>query len=129
MLKNNRINIVVIDDNEMTRAILRRIFHTDDRYEVIGEATNGNNALELITKLRPHIICLDITMPGMSGLDILQQVKEQYPEIIVLMVTSSNDKATVQTAIERGASGFVVKPFTAGNVLKIMDNLAAKIQA
>jgi two-component system chemotaxis response regulator CheY len=77
--------------------------------------------------LRPDIVCLDISMPDADGLDILQAIKSASKETMVLMVTASNDLKTVQTAIERGASGFIIKPFNSGTVLDTLQSTAAKL--
>lgn len=128
MAESNRLKILVIDDNEMTRAVLRTILHSDDQYQVVAEATNGISGLESAIRLQPDIICLDVIMPGASGLEILEQIKDKCPATTVLMVTGNNERETVRVAIERGASGFIIKPFNAGTVLDTVDLLAAKIR-
>jgi two-component system chemotaxis response regulator CheY len=124
-----KLHILVIDDNEMTRAVLRAILHSEETYDVIGEATNGESGLELALKLRPDIICLDVIMPKTDGLEVLAQIKEKLPQVLVLMVTANNDRSTVQTAVQHGAAGFIIKPFSAGTVLKTMEQAAAKYRA
>lgn len=129
MPNEEQLSILVIDDNEMTRAALRAILHSEKTYQVIGEATNGESGLELARKLRPDIICLDIIMPKSDGLDVLEQLKNSLDQSMVLMVTASNDRQTVETAVQRGASGFIIKPFNAGVVLDTMEQAAARLRA
>src|SRR3989442_2990207 len=120
MAKPKGISVFIIDDNEMTRTVLRMIIQ-GDTYDVIGDASNGKSGLESARKLRPDIICLDVVMPECDGLDVLTQIKEALPQTAVLMVTARNDRETVQTAIQRGASGFIIKPFNTGTVLDTME--------
>ena len=108
--------VLIVDDNDLMRTLLRTILRSN-RYEVIGEARNGVDALELAERLRPDIICLDILMPEIGGLEALQTIRAMHPEIVVVMVTGSPSVDNVREAIQGGASGFIIKPFNAGKVL------------
>lgn len=108
--------VLIVDDNDLMRTLLRTILR-GDQYEVIGEARNGVEALELAERLRPDIICLDILMPKIGGLEALQTIRAMHPEIVVVMVTGSPSVDNVREAIQGGASGFIIKPFNAGKVL------------
>jgi len=121
-----KVSVFIIDDNETTREVLRMIIQ-GSAFQIIGEATNGTTGLERALKLKPDIICLDVTMPDSDGLDLLQPIKQQLPQTMVLMVTASNDAETVKTAISRGAAGFIIKPFNTSTVLNTMENVAAKL--
>lgn len=122
-----KLNVVIIDDNETTRAVLRMIIQ-GDHFDVIGDAATGNVGLDRVRRMRPDIVCLDISMPDADGLDILQEIKNESKGTAVLMVTASNDLKTVQTAIERGANGFIIKPFNSGTVLDTLESTAAKLR-
>lgn len=102
------------------RALLRTILRSK-QYDVIGEAGNGVDALELAERLRPDIICLDIMMPEIGGLEALETIKTMYPQIVVVMVTGSPSVDNVREAIQGGASGFIIKPFNAGKVLDTVN--------
>ena len=119
--------VLIIDDNETTRAVLRMIIQ-GDHFDVIGEAASGSAGLERVRRMKPDIVCLDISMPDADGLDILQEIKQAMKDVAVLMVTASNDVKTVRTAIERGASGFIIKPFNTGTVLDTLESTAAKLR-
>ena len=129
MSATRKLDIIVIDDNDMTRAVLRTILHSEPDYNVAGEASNGDSGLEMALKLRPDIICLDIIMPKTDGLEVLARLKKKLPQTMVLMVTLNNGAKTVQTAVKRGASGFIIKPFNAATVLDTMQQVAAKCRA
>ncbi|WP_257572780.1 response regulator [Janthinobacterium sp. UMAB-56] len=122
------LSVFIIDDNETTRAILRMIIQGEN-YHVIGEANNGISGLARARRLRPDIVCLDIEMPDSNGLDILIEIKQTLPNTAVLMVTGNNDRATIVTAIQRGASGFILKPFNSGVVLDTLNKAAAFLKS
>ena len=123
-----RMRVLIVDDNEMTRAVLRMTIQ-GEHFDIIGEAGNGRAGVELAIRLRPDIVCLDIIMPDISGLEVLKLIKDALPNVAVLMVTASSDMGTVQTAISHGASGFILKPFTTGVVRDTMDKAANKVRA
>lgn len=108
--------ILLIDDDELTRTSLRGILRGDG-YTVIREATEAVGGMKMALHLRPDVICLDVHMPGRSGLELLTDLKAQLPTARVLMVTSSNDAGTVNACIAGGANGFIIKPFSAAKLL------------
>lgn len=128
MANEKKLTVLIVDDNEMTREVLRVTLRADG-YNVIGEAADGEAGLELALKLRPNIVCLDVLMPKVSGLDALKQLKEKLPQTIVLMVTGSRDRDTIQTALQNGANGFILKPFTASTVLAAIEKAVPKAKA
>jgi two-component system, chemotaxis family, chemotaxis protein CheY len=124
MANHESFSVFIIDDNEMTRVVLRMIIQSE-RYDVIGDAGTGKSGLERVRKLRPDIICLDIVLPDSNGLELLEEIKQELPQTVVLMVTASHERETVQTALQRGASGFIIKPFNAGIVLDTLEKSVA----
>ena len=111
--------IIIVDDNDLIRTLLRGILRAEE-CEIIGEARNGTLALELIEKSKPDIVLLDVLLPEMDGLETLQNIKQQYPEIIVVMITGSPSKDNVKESIQGGASGFIVKPFNSAKVIETL---------
>ncbi|MFT5534054.1 MAG: two-component system chemotaxis response regulator CheY [Candidatus Paceibacteria bacterium] len=110
-------NVLIIDDNDMTRTVLRAmLFGT--AHHVCGEAASGKAGYELALKLLPDVVFLDILMPDLSGIEVLKQLKEAMPQVIVLMVTGERDTETIKQCLASGASGFIIKPFNAATVLK-----------
>ena len=107
---------MIVDDSDAMRSLLRVILRNDD-YEVVGEASNGEQGVEMALRLLPDVICLDVVMPKLGGLEALQQLREQLPKAKVLMVTGNADRETVEAAVRGGAAGFIVKPFNAARVL------------
>lgn len=119
------LTVIIVDDNDTTRAMLRAILRAEG-IEVVGEAKEGPAGIALARKLRPSLVCLDVMMPNISGLEVLAQIKSEMPEIKVLMVTGSTDRDTVQTAIQGGASGYLVKPFNGAKVIAAIENATGR---
>lgn len=114
------VSVVIIDDNDTTRAMLRAILRAEG-IDVVGESKDGATGITLVRKLSPRLVCLDVMMPEMSGLEVLSQIRSEQPEVRVLMVTGSTDRETVQAAIEGGASGYLVKPFNGAKVVAAIE--------
>jgi len=113
--------VLIVDDNDMMRSLLRGLLRSE-HYQVVGEARNGALALDFIEKIMPDIVFLDVMMPEMDGLEALQVIKAKYPEIVVLMITGNPSVENVQQSIQRGANGFVVKPFNSAKVLNALNH-------
>lgn len=124
-------SVLIVDDNGTMRALLRGILRSDeaDDYSVVGEASDGDSAMEMALRLKPDIIFLDIVMPKSNGLEVLKQIRAQLPQTVVLMVTSSHDSATVRAAVDGGASGYIVKPFNSSTILNMVRQAVEKSRA
>jgi two-component system chemotaxis response regulator CheY len=105
----------VVDDDTLMREVLKALLR-DEGYEVAGEARDGQSALALLDRARPDLVCLDVNMPGMSGIDVLKNIRSRYPEIRVVMITGDASMSTVREAVGFGAMGYIIKPFKAGRV-------------
>ncbi len=128
MPSERNVNVLIIDDNDMMREVLRVTLRSDG-YNVVGEATDGMAGLEMVAKLKPDVICLDIQMPKINGLNVLKMVKEKLPRTAVLMITGQSERSIVQEALAGGASGFILKPFNTGTILSTMEKVVAKMRA
>ena len=109
--------ILIADDNDVVRRALRGLIRHDESLAVVGEASNGQSALEAVKALQPDLVCLDVLMPGLDGLSILRTIRQEHPAIRVVLVTGQATPEVVSQARELGAHGFVVKPFNAAKVL------------
>jgi len=118
---------MIVDDNDMMRSILRAMLRGEE-YEVVGEARNGNIAVDMADRLKPDIVCLDVMMPEKDGLEALSEIKAARPETEIVMITSNADPDTVQESIMNGASGFIVKPFNAARVLDTLEKVAGRLR-
>ncbi|MES2106367.1 MAG: response regulator [Pseudomonadota bacterium] len=125
MADQKGMSVLIVDDNEMTREVLRVILRHEG-YIVVGEATDGDTGLEMAKRLKPNIILLDVVMPTLNGLDALKEIKDALPKAIILMVTSNKDRDTFAAALQSGVSGYIIKPFNAGTVADALELAIAK---
>lgn len=109
--------ILIADDAAFMRMMLRNIL-TDAGHEVVGEAEDGAQAVEVFSKLTPDLATLDITMPNMGGIDALRAIRALHPDARVVMCSAMGQKAMVLESIHAGAKDFIVKPFQADRVLE-----------
>lgn len=109
--------ILIVDDAAFMRMMLKDIF-TKAGYEVVGEATNGNEAFVKYEELRPDLVTMDITMPECDGLDGLSKIISKDSNARVIMCSAMGQQAMVLDAIKRGAKDFIVKPFQAEKVVE-----------
>ena len=101
--------ILLADDHAVLRAGLRLLLENQPDFEVTGEAASGLEALELAEKLQPDLILLDLTMPGLNGLDALPVLRKSAPAARVLILTMHDDPQYLRQALKNGASGYVLK--------------------
>lgn len=101
--------IVLIDDHPMVRGGLRAALTIEPGWEVVGEAANGVAGLELVAHVHPDVLVVDFQMPGLSGLDVLQQVRAIAPKTHVILFSMHAEDAYVRAALNAGAAGYVLK--------------------
>lgn len=104
-------NLLIVDDASYMRRLIG-IMAKKGGHEVVGEAQTGVQAVELYDQLKPDLVILDILMPDMNGLDVLKKIMTKDPKARILMCTASEQSTHVQDALNSGAAGYVVKPFT-----------------
>ncbi|HEY0588494.1 MAG TPA: response regulator transcription factor [Pseudoduganella sp.] len=114
-------SVFIIDDNAMMRSMLR-LGANEAELALLGEAGTAQAGLARCRQLSPDIVLLDLGLPDGDGLELLSQLKTDCPDAFIIVVSGHNDQAVVQSAVERGAMGFVVKPFSIGS---ITDTLVA----
>ncbi len=104
-----KIRILVVDDHAVMRDGIRALLHTHDDMEVIGEASEGKEAVEKAQELSPDVVVMDIAMPGMDGLEATRRITKKNPKIKVLVLTQHDNKEYVISAIKAGSAGYVPK--------------------
>jgi two-component system, chemotaxis family, chemotaxis protein CheY len=105
------LKLMIVDDSNIIRRRIERSQQID-RLEVVGAAANGRDAVEMFRRTRPDVVTMDLTMPEMDGIECVRQLVAINPKVLILVVSALADKATAVEAIERGANGFLCKPFT-----------------
>jgi len=103
------IRILLADDHAVVRAGLRALLTNESDFELVGEAEDGYQVLQMAARLRPNLVLMDVSMPGQGGIDALRQLKEMLPETQVLVLTVHEDDSLMRRTIRAGASGYVVK--------------------
>ncbi|UOG76841.1 response regulator [Hymenobacter tibetensis] len=111
--------ILIVDDSFYMRTMLKNVL-TDAGYEVVGEAANGQQAIELAASTKPDLITLDVILPDNTGLDVLKGIRENDPDVKVVMCSAVGQEVIVNEALESGASAYIVKPFSEEKVLEIV---------
>ena len=101
--------VIIVDDHTLVRAGLSRLLQSFSEIEVVAEASNAQQALELTTQHLPEVVLMDLALPGRSGLDAMSDILQAVPRTRVVMMSMHNDPAHVREALDRGAIGFVVK--------------------
>ena len=112
--------ILIVDDEPLIRSWIRNAL-VNLEYQVLEEAADGEQAVHMHRKLQPDITFLDIEMPGKNGFDTLEELLAGNPDAFVVMVSGNGSFESVQMAIERGASGFIVKPFSIRKFQMLID--------
>lgn len=114
--------ILIVDDAAFMRMMVKDIL-VKNGYEVIGEAKNGMEAIELYEKERPDVVTMDITMPVMDGIQAVKQIKAFDPTAKIIMCSAMGQQGMVMDAIKAGARDFIVKPFQADRVLEAIKKV------
>lgn len=107
--KDSPSRIVVVDDHPIMRRALRRMLGAQDDLEVVGEAADGQRAVELCRRLYPDLVLMDVRMPKMDGLEATRRIKRERPRTIVLVLSASDDPQDLSEALKAGASGYALK--------------------
>ncbi|GKX67277.1 response regulator [Inconstantimicrobium mannanitabidum] len=117
--KNKR-KVIVVDDVQFIRDSLKKIL-IENECEIIGEASDGKELLDMLKKKKADLIMLDIKMPRIDGISALQHIKKDYPDIKIIMCSAVTDKAIIDSAIALGVSGFITKPFLPNTVISSLN--------
>ncbi|WP_339249712.1 response regulator [Sporosarcina sp. FSL W8-0480] len=112
--------ILIVDDAAFMRMMIKDIL-IKNNFEVVGEASDGVQAVEKYMELLPDLVTMDITMPEMDGITALKKIKENDPSAIVIMCSAMGQQAMVIDAIQAGAKDFIVKPFQADRVVEAIQ--------
>ena len=104
--------ILIVDDHTLLRAGLRALMLQDPGLEVVGEAENGRDAIRAVGQLSPDLVLMDLTMPGMNGIEAVTEIKKRYPEVRVLVMTLHKAEDYVHAALKAGADGYILKDAT-----------------
>jgi two-component system chemotaxis response regulator CheY len=114
--------ILIVDDAAFMRMMIRDVL-SKNGYEILGEAENGQKAIEKFKELNPDLVIMDITMPEVDGIQAVKEIKKISPDAKVVMCSAMGQQAMVIEAIQAGARDFIVKPFQADRVIEAVKKV------
>src|SRR5260370_39698205 len=117
--------IMIVDDHEVVRLGMRTAFEAEPDLVVVGEASNGAEALAKMSVLDPELILMDVRMEKMDGIEACREIKSRYPDVKILMLTSYTDEDAVISSILAGASGYLLKHLSRAELLRSIRLVAA----
>ncbi|WP_420841509.1 response regulator [Desulfosporosinus fructosivorans] len=115
--------ILVVDDSIFMRKVVRSVLERGG-HQVIGEASNGQDAISQYRDLKPELVIMDITMPVLGGMESLKEILRYAPDAKVLMCSAMGQESMIEECIRYGAKGFIIKPFKADLLLKEITNIS-----
>ena len=119
------VDILLADDHDVVRKGLRALLESQPDLKVVGEAVDGLDVVPQVEKLRPHLVILDIKMPGLNGLDVARMIRTRAPDTKIIMLSMFSDEAYVVQALRNGASAYVLKESNASDLLEAVRTVAA----
>ena len=125
-LNNAAVRILLADDEDLFLDALEAILAADGRFEVVGQARNGREAVDLTRRLDPDVVLMDISMPIMDGIEATREIRRQHPGACVLMLTGSSSTHDVDSARRAGAAAYVTKDRIAVDLLDAVLEIAAR---
>jgi len=117
-----KFKVLIVDDHWVVREGLKLILETDSQYEVVGEAEEGRTALSLIEELAPDVILMDLNMPGMSGLETMESLRERNNKTPVIILTTYNEDDLMIKGLSLGAKGYLLKDTSRENLFRTLES-------
>lgn len=119
-----KIRLLVVDDHVVVRKGLMAILETEPGIEVVGEAGDGNEAVEKACTLQPDVVLMDLVMPGMDGIEATRLIKQRVPQVQVLVLTSFSTNDKVIPSLSAGATGYLLKDASPEELVKAIEQVA-----
>jgi two-component system, NarL family, response regulator LiaR len=121
--KTKKIKVMLADDHPLLRQALKTVLEKQPDFEIVGEAVDGQEAINLASKLRPDVVIMDISMPKINGLDATRQIKLNNPEISILVLTVYDDYEHILSILQAGAGGYLTKSVSGEEVVHAIHSL------
>ena len=113
----NKIHVLIADDHSLFREGTRNLIDQERDMEVVGEASDGEETVKLVTELHPHVVLMDIAMPVLNGIEATRQIKARFPKIAVLILTAYDNDQYIVALLEAGAAGYLLKDVSGRNLI------------
>jgi two-component system, NarL family, response regulator NreC len=120
-----KIRVFLVDDHTVVRQGLRRILESDDEIEIVGEAGDGRTAIDLVQKLRPHVVVMDVAMPELNGIEATRQILKRVESAKILVLSMHGDDVYVRQALKAGARGYLLKDSEDLDLIKAVKAIRA----
>lgn len=118
--------VLIVDDAQFTRNILKNIMSKTGYVEIVGEGSNGKEGIELFKKLKPDMITMDLVMPEKGGIETIEEILKIDPKALIVVVSALGQEALVLEAAKKGAKDFIQKPFKTEQILEVLDRILKK---
>jgi DNA-binding NarL/FixJ family response regulator len=119
------IRVVIADDHNVVRKGIRDLLSDEDDIAVVGEARNGNEAVDLATALQPDVVVMDVAMPELTGVEATRQIRAQAPGVRVLVLTAYDDDPYIYSLLDAGAAGYILKTAESREIVRAVRATAA----
>ncbi|MBI4523125.1 MAG: response regulator transcription factor [Deltaproteobacteria bacterium] len=119
------ITVFLADDHKVMREGLSGLLEMESDFRVVGQAGDGLETVRLVVRLKPNVLVVDLTMPGLNGLEVIRQVKHESPKTRVLVLSMHANEAYVLEALQNGAGGYVLKEASVADLISAIREIAA----
>jgi DNA-binding NarL/FixJ family response regulator len=119
------LKVLIADDHPLMLQGIRRALEASDDIDVVGEARSGEEALALVERRQPDLVLLDLHMPGLHGLECVAEIKQRWPDIKTVVISASDDHATIDSALLAGASAYILKSVSPMDIPSILRQASA----
>jgi DNA-binding NarL/FixJ family response regulator len=120
---DKKVRIVLAEDHTILREGLRALLSADPKFEIVGEAADGRQAVRAVEKLGPDLVMMDLSMPRMTGMDAIREIKRRYPETKIMVLTVHKTEEYLRTTLQAGANAYVLKDATRDELLMAIENV------
>lgn len=117
------IKVLIVDDSEQTRETLRNILSLEKEMQVVGEASDGQDAVQRVGELHPDVVVMDVNMPGVDGIQATERITTDHPDSCVIVMSAAGDQEYLRKAMQAGARDYLIKPFTSDEVVTAIQRV------
>lgn len=125
-MANEKKRVLIVDDAQFTRNILKNIMSKTGYVEIVGEASNGKEGIELFKKLKPDMITMDLVMPEKGGIETIEEILKIDSKALIVVVSALGQEALVLEAAKKGAKDFIQKPFKTEQIIEVLERILKK---